>query len=98
MRGTLTQRSPGSWRPRVVTDYDAEGRPKQLSLTVQEDQAPGSVRSGEVRRGGGTGTAPLSGSLTFGQHLEERWLPQHCVTSPISATTQRLLPRAIRAR
>ena len=35
MRGTMTQRSPGTWRLRVVTGYDAEGRPQQLSRTVQ---------------------------------------------------------------
>ena len=74
MRGTRTERSPGTWRLRVVTGYDAEGRPKQLSRTVQGTKRQAQSALAKFVTEVGQGTAPLSGSLTFGRYLEERWL------------------------
>ena len=71
----MTRRSPGTWRLRVVTGYDAEGRPQQLSRTVQGTKRQAQSALAKFVAEVGQGTAPLSGSLTFGQYLEERWLP-----------------------
>ena len=75
MRGTTAERSTGTWRLRVVTGYDAEDRPQQLSRTVQGTKRQAQSALAKFVAEVGQGTAPLSGSLTFGRYLEERWLP-----------------------
>ena len=71
----MTERSVGTWRLRVVTGYDAAGRPQQLSRTVKGTKRQAQtalakfVAEVEERR------APVSGTMTFGQFLEKRWLP-----------------------
>ena len=58
-----------------MTGYDPAGRPHQLSRTVKGTKRQAQtalakfVAEVEERR------APISGAMTFGQFLEERWLP-----------------------
>ena len=86
----MTRRSPGTWRLRVVTGYDAEGRPQQLSRTVQGTKRQAQSALAKFVAEVGQGTAPLSDSLTFGRYLEERWLPHaDAVHEPTTAEGHR---------
>ena len=90
MRGTTAQRSPGTWRLRVVTGYDAEGRCQQLSRTVRGTRRQAQSALPKFVAEVGQGTAPLSGRPTFGCYLEQRWLPHaDAVREPTAAEGHR---------
>lgn len=71
----MTERSPGTWRLRVFTGYNAAGRPQQISRTVKGTKRQAQTQMARFVAEVDEQRAPMSGAMTFGEFLTERWLP-----------------------
>ncbi len=75
MKGTLKEVRDGVWRLRVVDRYDAKGNPHQLSKTVRGTKRQAETQLAAFVTQVENGQAPTSGSVTFGDYLQQSWLP-----------------------
>ena len=97
MRGTTAQRSPGTWRLRVVTGYDAEGRRQQLSRTIRGTRRQAqSALVKFVAEVGQTRAHPPG--QTHGRHIDrfvrswEQTLPPSAVRATVGTVSAALEP------
>jgi integrase len=75
----MTEVRTGVWRLRVVDRYD-DGKPHQLSRTVQGTKRQAQSALAAFVSEAESGVAATSGALTFGQYLEQLWLPHVAAT------------------
>ena len=72
----MTERGAGVWRLRVLTGYTAEGKPIQRSRTVKGTRREAQSALAKFVAEADTGAIAVSGSITLGRYLSERYLPQ----------------------
>lgn len=72
-RGTMKERSPGTWRLRAYVGRDAEGRPVQVTRTFKGGKRQAEAELARLVTEVTERGAPLSGLVTVGELLE-RWL------------------------
>ncbi|HEY2303643.1 MAG TPA: site-specific integrase [Acidimicrobiales bacterium] len=74
MKGTMVERSPGTWRLRVFVGNDpATGHPRQLSRTFNGGKRQASTELAKFVAAVEAGDAPVSGATTLGDLLDG-WL------------------------
>ncbi len=72
-RGTMTERSPGTWRLRAFVGRDARGRPIQVTRTFSGGKRQAGLELARLVAEVAERGAPLSGPVTVAQLLV-RWL------------------------
>jgi integrase len=75
MRGSLTQRSAGSWTIQVSGGFDDGGKRVRITQTVRGNRKDAERALTKMLRDVDTGTIAMSGATPFGKYLTERWLP-----------------------
>lgn len=74
MKGTMTERSPGTWRLRVyIGDDPATGRPRQVSRTYKGTKKHAQTALAELIIDVAGGPVPASGSTTLAVFLDQ-WI------------------------
>ena len=72
-KGTITERSPGTWRVRVYIGRNAQGRPIQVTRTVKGGKRQAQAELARLMVEVEHRTAPLEGPVTVAELLEH-WL------------------------
>lgn len=87
MRGTMTERSDGVWRLRVVTGYKTDGQPIQMSKTVHGTKKRAQDVLNKLLTEVTERNTPLSGTMTYENFLTNHYLPH--VKARLSPETYR---------
>lgn len=72
-KGTMTERSPGTWRLRAYVGRDSKGRPIQIARTVKGGKRQAQAELARLLVEVEERDAPVKGSVTVAELLE-RWL------------------------
>jgi integrase len=75
MRGSLTQRSAGSWTIQVSGGFNDGGKRVRITQTIRGTRKDAERALTKMLRDVDTGTIAMSGATPFGTYLTERWLP-----------------------
>lgn len=75
MRGTITQRSAGSWTIQVSGGFDDAGKRVRFTRTVHGSRRTAEKALTKLLHEVDTGTAVVDGSTPLGAYLTGRWLP-----------------------
>ncbi len=74
MKGTMTERSPGTWRRRVYIGHDpATGRPRQATRTFRGSKRQAQTGLAEFVAECCNGRLPVGGSITVSAYLDQ-WI------------------------
>lgn len=76
----MTEVRTGVWRLRVVDRYLANGRPHQLSRTINGTKRVAESSLAKFVAEVEGGTAPTAGRLSYADYLRDRWLPHIAAT------------------
>ena len=87
MKGTMTERSPGTWRLRVyIGDDPVTGRPRQATRTFRGSKRQAQTTLAEFVAECSNGRLPVGGSITVSAYLDQ-WIDR--ITATRSPTTVR---------
>jgi integrase len=75
MRGSVRQRTPGSWTVQASAGFDDFGKRVRITRTVRGGEREAQRALTALLREVDQGTVARAGANTFGTYLEERWLP-----------------------
>jgi hypothetical protein len=75
MRGSIVQRTPGSWTIQVSGGFDDAGKRIRITETIRGDERAAQRVLTRVLKDVDDGKVAKAGSSSFSGYLTDRWLP-----------------------